>query len=374
MKTIILICFGVTLTFRVTAQADSITTPFSFESDFRFRVEQDRKNRTSESMYLPNRMRYRYRARFGVTYQYQWLNVGLRIRTGNPDKQQDPQLTIGDSFEDIPIVTEKAYMQGQWDDFSVWLGQNTFPFEKNNELFWSDQVFPWGIFLDHSIPIESNLFNHMSIRGGHFYIPSRYNLPEIDSYVQGVQLLIQLLQHRLSLFPSYYLFHQMPNIPDGAESFHMDYRIFHLGSKFTLAYAPMIQFEVDYYKNSQQHQTLPIFPQSLKSQNTGLVIGISFGELKNKGDWFFKPSYAYLERYAAVDFLAQNDWARWDYSSYGSPDGRLTNFRGFELVAGYKIHDKVTLKIKQYQVKQLISTGTSKETSHRFRFDIDVVF
>tara|TARA_Y100000385_G_scaffold14347_1_gene14638 strand:+ start:2748 stop:3017 length:270 start_codon:yes stop_codon:yes gene_type:complete len=88
----------------------------------------------------------------------------------------------------------------------------------------------------------------------------------------------------------------------------------------------------------------------------------------------FSTSYAKLQKFSAVDFLAQNDWVRWDYSSSGSPDGRLTNFSGIELVAGYKINEKVSLKMKYYFVEQLIPLTNNKENGSRIRLDLDVKF
>ena len=74
----------------------------------------------------------------------------------------------------------------------------------------------------------------------------------------------------------------------------------------------------------------------------------------------------------AVDFLAQNDWARWDYSSFGSPDGRLTNYKGFELVGSYMLQDNMKFTIKYYWVEQLVPLGDFLETGQRIRFDIDI--
>ena len=88
----------------------------------------------------------------------------------------------------------------------------------------------------------------------------------------------------------------------------------------------------------------------------------------------FSTSYTKLQKFSAVDFLAQNDWARWDYSSSGSPDGRLTNFNGIELVAGYKISGKISLKMKYYFVEQLIPLTSNKENGSRIRLDLDVKF
>ncbi len=70
--------------------------------------------------------------------------------------------------------------------------------------------------------------------------------------------------------------------------------------------------------------------------------------------------------------MAQNDWARWDYSSYNSPDGRLSNLKGIEVVVAYMIHEKVNLIAKYYNVHQIVPTGTHKETGQRIRFDLNV--
>ncbi len=75
----------------------------------------------------------------------------------------------------------------------------------------------------------------------------------------------------------------------------------------------------------------------------------------------FSTSYAKLQKFSAVDFLAQNDWARWDYSSSGSPDGRLTNFNGIELVAGYKISGKISLKMKYYFKSHIRTVSRRKD-------------
>jgi hypothetical protein len=88
----------------------------------------------------------------------------------------------------------------------------------------------------------------------------------------------------------------------------------------------------------------------------------------------FRSTYTYFERYAAVDFLAQNDWARWDYSSFKSPDGRVTNFEGLELLAGYAFDKKLTVNMRYFIVHQLVPFGISKETGNRVRLDVDIGF
>jgi len=93
-----------------------------------------------------------------------------------------------------------------------------------------------------------------------------------------------------------------------------------------------------------------------------------------KGNWKAQLIYAYLERFAAVDFLAQNDWARWSYSSQGSPDGRLTNLKGFEFMLGYAVNSNMDLQFRAYSVKQIIALGSTKENGDRVRLDLNIRF
>jgi hypothetical protein len=139
------------------AQNDTLSKKLKFTGDFRFRVEPDWDSRKSDGTFRDNRTRLRYRLRFGANYRFSsWASMGVRLRTGLSKKQQDPQLTLGDSFNEgasLPIGLEKAYAQFEFDWFSAWLGKNTFPFEKQNELFWSDNVYPDGLAANGRWPV-----------------------------------------------------------------------------------------------------------------------------------------------------------------------------------------------------------------------------
>ena len=118
---------------------------------------------------------------------------------------------------------------------------------------------------------------------------------------------------------------------------------------------------------TQSHRTLKI-------KKKGMVASVVWGQLKNKGDFKVGAYYTYLERYSAVDFIAQNDWARWDYSNQGSPDGRLTNYKGLELIVAYQINKSMKLNMRYFTVEQIIPYGPALENGDRIRFDIDIAF
>jgi predicted porin len=104
------------------------------------------------------------------------------------------------------------------------------------------------------------------------------------------------------------------------------------------------------------------------------VANASYGKLDKKGDWKVQLTYTYLERFAAVDYLAQNDLSRWDYSSQNSPDGRLTNFKGLEVMAGYTLTENMDLRMRFFTVEQIVPYGIAKENGNRIRLDFNIGF
>lgn len=359
------------------SQQDSLPPKLTFNADFRFRIEQDWNSQKADGTFRDDRTRLRYRVRAGVQYENKWYQFGFRLRTGNPNKQQDPHLTLGEglgNFGTLPIGLEKAYFQGKWRGFHFWVGKNTFPFEKSNELFWSDNVYPEGVFLGKGFQLNSRFIDTLCLKGGHFILSTSGKSLDQDSYFQGFQTYLSFLNHRIELFPSLYLFKNIPNIPDGAGTYEIDYAIFQMGSRFKLLKKIPLSMTLDYYQNFEDYHSNDSIPLYLKNEKAGMVIGLKYGSFKQKGDWLFKLSYTWLQQYAAVDFMAQNDWVRWDYSSFNSPDGRLTNFNGFEFVAGYLINTQISLKLKCYAVEQLTAYGLTKETGNRVRLDLDIKF
>ncbi|WP_166461176.1 putative porin [Flavicella sediminum] len=362
----------------LTAQNTNTTKKLSFTGDFRFRVEQDWDSKKTDGSYREDRTRLRYRARFGFTYTHtNWVNFGMRLRTGAVNKQQDPQLTLGDGskeFGTLPISFEKAFANFKYHWFSAWVGKNTFPFEKQNELFWSDNVFPEGVSLKGKFNFDSKFLQSLQINTGHFIVASQGTSLAKDRYFEAFQLVSTHWQNRLKFFPSFYYFKNMPNIPDGSETFVMDYKILHLGTQLLLNQSPKIVAGFDFYHNLEDLDSNNAIESVYKNQKKGYVSSIGLGQLKKKGDWKLQFTHSYLERFAAVDFFAQNDWARWDYSSDASPDGRLTNFKGLEIMTGYALSKNTNIKMRCFNVSQIKTLGTTQETGNRIRVDFNIGF
>lgn len=349
-----------------------------FNGDFRFRIEPDWDSRKSDGSFREDRTRLRYRARFGMAYQHQeWLSLGMRIRTGLQNKQQDPQLTLGDGFNEfgtLPIAFEKIYALFDFKNFSAWVGKNTFPFQKQNELFWSDNVYPEGIAIQSRLPVSQTWIESIGFSAGHFISRANGSGLDSDSYFQGIQFVTTHWDDRVTFFPAIFFFNDIPNIPDGNETFTLDYNILHLGTRVEVLKEAKLGMEFDYYSNLTSYTANDSIAPALQNQKQGYTASIRWGELVQQGDWQVRVTYNQQERFSAVDFFAQNDWARWDYANLGSPDGRLTNYKGWEFMAGYTIRKKVKVKMRYFRVKQLVPLGLFLETGQRVRFDIDIGF
>jgi len=371
--------YAITLLFitsiQLNAQTDSLLSKLSYELDFRFRAEQDWGSKKPDGTFREDRTRLRYRFRTGVTFKNEWYSLGFRIRTGDQNKQQDPQLTLGKGFKEfgtLPIGFEKIFFQGIHKGFKYWLGKNSYSFEKNNELFWSDNVFPEGVFIEHNIKPKKQLIENITLRGSHYILSSNGKSILKDAYFQGIQSTIQLKNERFKLFPAFYVLKNIPNIPDGSHSFEIDYSIIHIGAKLKALKSKNLIIDFDFYQNIEDYRTNGNISDEFSKEKTGYSIGVQYGALKQIKDWKFKITYTALQKYATLDYMAQNDWARWDYSAFNSPDGRLTNFKGIELVFGYNITERMNITAKYYNVEQIIRTGEFEETGQRIRFDLNV--
>lgn len=364
-----------TISIQVNAQTDSILSKLTLELDYRFRIEQDWDSKKSNGSCRDDRTRLRYRLRTGATFQHDWCSLGFRIRTGQQNKQQDPQLTLGKGLEEfgtLPIGFEKIYFKGSHKTWTYWVGKNGFSFSKNNELFWSDNVFPEGVFIEHKFKINLKTIEAIQLKASHYILSSNGAGLLQDAYLQGIQSTINSRNKRLVLFPSIYLMRNIPNIPDGNSTFDMNYSIFHLGAKLKLLKSELLILDADFYHNFEDYSDFEPISTAFKKETTGYSFGVQVGRFAEAKDWKFKLTYTLLQRYAALDYMAQNDWARWDYSAFDSPDGRLTNLQGIELVAGYNISKTINIIAKYYTVKQLIPTGLSQETGQRIRLDLNV--
>ena len=351
----------------------------SFTGDFRFRVEQDWNSQNQNGVQRDDRSRLRYRLRFGLNYALdQNSSFGGRIRSGNINDQQGPHVTIGGGLGEFGLTRlglEKLFYRFESVHFTGWVGKNAIPLTKLNEIFWNDNVFPEGVGLTYDVGLEpQKLLNALALNAGHFIIRSKGKSFTDDSYLQIFQITTRLFRERLRVFPGFYNFKRVGNYPDGKHTFELDYAIVHLGSQLDIDRSGKVKLGVEIYDNLQDYAQMDSIPGDFKDETFGVVLSVQYGGMKNKGDWLFYLSYASIQKYAIVDYFAQNDWSRWDYSSVGASGSRISNFHGVEIKIGYAVRQNFNLNLRTYFVEQLVQIGDSQENGSRMRLDLNIGF
>ncbi len=369
-----LLVFG----FNSFGQIDSTSFGLKLTGDFRFRIEHDWNSQNSSGVLRNDRSRLRYRFRFGLNYVLDKnSSFGGRLRSGNINDQQGPHLTLGGNegeFGLTKIGLEKLFYQFQNKNLKAWVGKNTIPLLKLNELFWNDNVFPEGVGLKYKLKLKKKSIQSLGFNAGHFIINSNNQTFNKDSYFQFFQIESNLLNNRISLFPALYYFNKIGNIPDGKHSHQLDYTILHLGSLFKITKDSKLKLGLEYYLNLEDYAKNDSIHLDLRDQKKGFVISAKYGDVKEKGNWLIHLYYANLEKFSIVDYFAQNDWARWDYSSANAAGSRISNFQGVELRVGYAVKKKFTLILRSYLVEELINIGDFKENGSRVRLDLNIGF
>ncbi|MEO0445099.1 MAG: putative porin [Verrucomicrobiota bacterium] len=123
-----------------------IISPYA---DFRFRYETDWDSSRPDGSLRDDRQRLRVRSRIGLKIEPndQWL-FNIRARTGNSAAQQSPHLTIqdfnGGDRDDFDGILDLYYARYESPFGNLLLGRHAFPFWKQNELFWHDDVTVTG--------------------------------------------------------------------------------------------------------------------------------------------------------------------------------------------------------------------------------------
>ena len=381
LATLLLTFFWVTLAFAQSSEKDSVDTRLHFNGDFRFRVEYDWDSRKGDGSYRNDRTRLRYRFRLGLDKKLDsHFSLGARIRTGTINDQQGPHLTIGGNSGEFGINQlgfEKIFLKYENQNFWGWIGKNSYPFFKQHEMLWNDNVFPEGLVFGYK---STNSDGRISFAPtfGHFIFKSYNTIFDKDAYLNSLQLKLQFKlsdQQQIKLNFGNLYFHNMPDIPDGQANYLMHYNIINTslcydinGLKRSLSFGFDIYRNTVDYKNSEQH------PSSVADERTGLVFNFKYGQLKKKSDILFHLYLASIGKFAIVDFLAQNDWARWDYSSSGAAGSRLSNFNGLELRLGYQLTSSINLISRFYYVSQKVKMDDYKENGYRFRIDLNAKF
>jgi hypothetical protein len=340
--------------------------------DFRLRFESDWDSKRADGIKREDRQRLRIRARLGANLTpIPDLSFGFRIRSGPRESQQSPHFTIAD-FSNNPtgpksVVWDKWFVKVKGGEASAWAGRNSFPFWKQNELFWDDDATPAGLAVRYERGLGDGT---VTANAGYFALPDGMEL--FNGYLGAGQLVYstELRGVKLTAAGGGFFFdgRQRAEILRNGNGAR-DYTIWigTLQAKTDVFGIP-VTLGIDGMHNSEDYSAADPDPFTAANhdETDGYVASITFGKLKERGDWLLAYYYAYIETLAVNASYAQDDWMRW--GSATQTDG--SDFDGHEFRAAVALGKNTNLLARLYVVEAL----TSVQDGKRFRLDFNFKF
>ncbi len=345
---------------------------WSVYQDLRLRFEADYDSQRADGTARDdrNRGRLRWRGGFNLELDENW-KAGARVRTGNHRSQQSPHLTFktdsGDR-DDLDFVVDKYFLAYGQEGYKAWLGRNSFPFWKQNELFWDDDVTPTGV------ASAMDLGGEATVNVGAFVLPDGGY--DVHQPMAAGQLVYthEVEGAKLTLAPGYYhLFSRGESaryLLDG--NGEREYAIGAVNAKLSTTIAGIpCSIGADLYHNFEDYEVGdadPFVSEENRDEDLGYVFPVVLGKLKEQGDWLLGYYYAHIETFAVNASYAQDDWLRFGTGDTGQT--RSSDFEGHEVRAAYAVLKNLNLVARWYSV----DSATTIQDGSRFRLDLNYKF
>ncbi len=364
------IVFAMTLATSMNAQEKA--KKLKLYGDVRFRTELDRDSKKNNGDMRADRDRIRYRFRFGFKYQLnENFDFGGRIRSGNPMNQQSPHVTFGKEFHSDAFSIDKVYINYKSGGFNMWVGKNSLPIWEPNELLWDGDVNPEGVAMAYKMKLGDNA--KMRLSGGYFIVQNFYSADgkkqtfgqHANISMAQAKFCTKISDNKLTLAAGMLKAYKLPNKPDGNMTDVMNYTILPFNLQFSMKNG--FALGADYIMNMEDYKGK--VDANYEDQKTGMDF---YAKYKINDKWSVKATYASIQKYAVIDYYAQDDWVRWGNSNMT----RSSNFAGFGVALKYNIAKHFNTQLKFWNVKGIAKpTGASAlETGTRIRWDFNIKF
>ena len=317
------------------AQHPALRTRLDVSGDFRLRYEGnygDADARDWERGVL--------RARLGATYAVSdWLTVGGRLATGDPDDPNSTDVTLSNFADDLDVSLDQAYAQFKFANADIWGGKFPLPFART-DLVWDGDVNPQGIGADYRLPVGGGA---LRLSGLYFLVDQ--SVAGSDSSMVGAQLGLDLpltgnFQLELSVADYDY---SLPGVagadtgdfrsnligPDGRYVSDFDLTDLIAAVTFRGWDRLPIRLTGEYVYNRGART----------SGDTGYSVELSAGQALEQGDWRFGYGYSVAEVDAVLAAFSHDNTTI------------ATNYRQHTLFVDYALTDDVVLDATLYRYR-----------------------
>jgi hypothetical protein len=350
--------------------------------DFRLRIESDWGTNEPDGGELEGRTRARVRVRLGATFSPDdHVTLGLRLRSGLIEGQQVANITIydfdGNNTGDADFLFDKWFLEYRLRGLSAWVGRNSIPYWKQNQLYWDDEVIPVGFGVKYGAPVGAG---NLEVNGGLFSLPA------------GMQAFSGRMLSGQVVYD-----HEIGNVgvtaaagvlaiaadredPDRLiyldENGDRDYTTLQVSVQTRIqAWTAPLRLGVDLALNTEGYDDAPSgsFTEFHRGEDVGCVLSATWGDAAEVGDWQVGYSYAYVETFAVNNSFAQDDWVRWGTAE----QIRNSNFKGHGFHGIVALPARFSVVGRIYLVKGITlrsPTSTQPEDGNRVRLDVNYRF
>lgn len=327
------------------SSAEATINSLGISGDFRGRLESDWDSSRSDGTRRDDRLRLRIRARIAMEYRVnKYVSFGARIRSGSNDSQQSPHITILD-FDDNPngdahFNFDKWYLKYTFGDGEVWLGRNSIPFWRPDELVIDDDVTPAGFGFVYE-------WSNFTFNAGYFTNPAGIRDFTGNTGVAQVVYNTGLGNTNLTFSGGIVDIKADPENPANHllldSNGKRDYTLWIGNAQASLTVLNnrplLLQVELIHNSKSYWRDDSDSFTSLHRKERDGYVLSAVLGDTDDRNHWQLGYFYSYLKTFAVNNSYTQDDWLRWGSAT----QTRTSNFKWLNrAVLGRGLSDTIT--------------------------------
>ena len=363
-KTLVVMIAGTVLSGFTVAMAQDAAAPSSWADKISLKGDVRARYESIDEDGKDTRDRGRIRARLGAYAEVSdEVDAAIALASGNDDPVSTNE-TLDNGFSTKDARLDLAYIDLHPSALpgNLVLGKMTKPFINVNDLIWDGDLNPEGAALNLEFGEDTKLFAHV----GSFWAEERSSESETMLYSAQAAAEIALDPAKVTVGASYYMYDNMAGFAplydeadsfgnsvvedaDGNLSYLYDYELVELFTKIGLKVGLPVELSANYVVN-----------QEADENDTGYMVGIKFGKIKDPGSLDVGYSFRELEADAVVGVFSDSDFIG------GGTDGS-----GHKLTLNYLIAKNLTGGLTYFMSEKGVDSGTDYD---RLQVDLVVKF
>jgi len=389
---------------RFIQEAKSLTKRIKFSGNMTLRLAELDYNQRRIDGKLHDRYRSRYRFYLNMDTQLsKAFALHARMRTGH--KQWDFVDFGGQNEEKFDLILDQLSLDIKTGKYRFKIGRQS-AIWNNQKGAQFDVPTHDGISAGMNYPLKNHL--SLALKAAYFdeFYDDEDNLPlEKHGKIYGYQLAMKggdysnfsinqgliFANHLPTRYINYASYSSETDLPMYHEcDLAPDYSLFLAQAKLQFKKLNHLTFMADYYYNLKDYKTNPVShtiedaqgkdsftdleayddktAPDFTNQKTGFIGTISYGSWNKPKGLQFGISYFYLEKYAVMDYFAQDDSSLWDSS----------NIKGWETAIAYRVSKFMSMRARWFLTEEIKGlSGVHPDfnrSGNRFRIDFTLNF